>query len=576
MRPNIRLMLIPFWIGAVITPFIMVIHSSHYFLNTYAFGSFLTSYFVGALGIVIAYKGFDSGERWQLFLLSLCFFLWLWLTSMGYLCKPAESALAVSWYKAGLIPVIFIAAQIYSFTCSFLKLKRPRIVFAGYFIAVIFTLLNIFTPYFFGEVYRYNWGLYPHWHFIRVIPFFMYFSAGLILSQIELLKAYKHSEHQRTKNQIKYMVVAYGIAYLGIIDYLPCFGYNVYPFGYVAIFGWWTILAYAILKHRLMDITIIIRKTVIYSMVTGVLAAIMVLVAMLSANFTQGALGHKTFFALAVATCLITAIFHPLQLKVQAFVDRHLFHDWADREVVREVASGFSHELKSPLAGLSMQAQLALANLEDFEKEHPSMRKELTKLKDELHYILNKAMDAAQRIEAVRGVAEPTRGPLEPVRVSDLMDSSLVFLQSLVGQTKVSVRRDLPETLPCIYGDAKQLEIVFINLMKNAIEAMDKAETGNRRTGESALLVLSGSEKNGLVLISVKDSGEGIAAKDLDRIFELNFTTKGSRGTGMGLYLTQQIVKSHGGTIEVKSEIGKGTEFIVRLPRFVEKGSAAA
>jgi len=158
--------------------------------------------------------------------------------------------------------------------------------------------------------------------------------------------------------------------------------------------------------------------------------------------------------------------------------------------------------------------------------------------------------------------------------VPAVLAGALSALDHLLSQSAVKVHRDIPERLPAIQGYAKQLEIVFINLIKNAVEAMDKAETGNRGNGESALLVLSGSEQDGSVLISVKDTGEGIAAKDLGRIFELNFTTKGRRGTGMGLYLTQQIVKSHGGTIEVKSEIGKGTEFVVRLPKYAKSEAA--
>jgi len=310
-----------------------------------------------------------------------------------------------------------------------------------------------------------------------------------------------------------------------------------------------------------MDISVIIRKTVIYSLVTGVVALLMVFVTMLSAHFTEGILGRRTI-ALALTACLITAVLHPLQLKIQAFVDRHLFRDWSDRPIVREVASGFSHELKSPLAGLSMQAQLTMSELEGFEKEHPSMQKQLSKIKDGLHYILNQAMDAARRIEAVRGVAEPIASQIGPVDVASVIDSGLATFKSRLGQTDVSVRRDLPPDLPPVRSNEKQLEIVFINLIKNALDAME----GDSKTRHA--LVVSGQVQNGSVLISVKDTGPGIAGKDLGRIFEPYYSTKGRKGTGMGLYLTHQIIKAHGGSIEVKSEEGKGTEFIVQLPKY--------
>jgi len=322
----------PLWVAAVITPFIIVATSSHYFFNPHAFGSLFVSYFVGALGILIANKGFEQDERWQLFLLSVCFFFWLWITSLGYFCKPTERVLAASLYKVANIPVIFIATQIRSFTRSFLKLERQRTVIAGYLLALVFTVLNIFTSYFFGETYHYSWGLYPHWHFIRSIPFFIYFSAGLVLSQIELIKAHKHCENQRTKNQIKYITVAFGIAYLGIVDYLPCFGYNVYPCGYIAILGWWTILAYAILKHRLMDITIIIRKTLIYSVVMGSLMGAYLMMVTLFSKLFAGYTGYQTIFSPALAAGLITVCFQPLRKRVQAFVDAKFFRQYVDRE----------------------------------------------------------------------------------------------------------------------------------------------------------------------------------------------------------------------------------------------------
>src|SRR4029077_13179579 len=142
---------------------------------------------------------------------------------------------------------------------------------------------------------------------------------------------------------------------------------------------------------------------------------------------------------------------------------------------------------------------------------------------------------------------------------------------------------DLPEHLAPVYGDAKQLEIVFINLIKNSLQAMDTKQSnvrglmskvddlGQRTLDLGPRLTLAAFERDGSVLISIKDTGPGIAGKDLGRIFEPYFTTKGQKGTGMGLYLSQQIVKAHSGSIEVKSEEGKGTEFIVRLPKCLQK-----
>src|SRR5690606_9215054 len=104
--------------------------------------------------------------------------------------------------------------------------------------------------------------------------------------------------------------------------------------------------------------------------------------------------------------------------------------------------------------------------------------------------------------------------------------------------------------------------------IKNGLEAMrDPGATDQK------VLVLRAARRNGTVLVSVKDTGAGIPIKNIGRIFEPYYSTKGQRGTGIGLYLAQQIISAHGGSIEVRSEAGKGTEFIVNLPLYTDRGA---
>ncbi len=328
-------------------------------------------------------------------------------------------------------------------------------------------------------------------------------------------------------------------------------------------------MAYAILKHQWLNISLVIRKTLIYSLVTGVLSLIMVMVAVLSTHFAGGVFEHGSWFPLVLSACLITLTFHPLQIKIQRFLDRYLFKGWADRETVREVAAGFSHELKSPLAGLSLQVQQTLVELEDLDKGRGSLRQALPKIRQDLSSLLDKTMDAARRIEAVRGVAEPAGGTLVAVSVPEVLASSLVILGPLVARVGAEVSKSIPGDLALVRSDPKQLEIVFINLMKNALEAMEEEPLERPRR-----LALAAKAEGGTVVVTVGDTGPGIPPKDVGQLFEPYHTTKGRKGTGMGLYLSQQIVKAHGGLMEVKSEEGKGTEFIVRLPRGSAEGTS--
>jgi signal transduction histidine kinase len=81
-------------------------------------------------------------------------------------------------------------------------------------------------------------------------------------------------------------------------------------------------------------------------------------------------------------------------------------------------------------------------------------------------------------------------------------------------------------------------------------------------------LAIKGRQEGDWIIVSIRDSGPGIKHTDIAHLFEAYFTTKGSDGTGMGLFLSHQVIKAHGGSIEVKSEEGKGTEFIIKLPTY--------
>ena len=105
-------------------------------------------------------------------------------------------------------------------------------------------------------------------------------------------------------------------------------------------------------------------------------------------------------------------------------------------------------------------------------------------------------------------------------------------------------------------ADAEQLKQVFINLFNNAIEAMPE------KGGQLCVECIAGEE--GKCIISIRDNGSGIAKEDLSRLFEPYFTAK-ANGVGLGLATTHNIIKSHGGSIDVESEVGRGTNFVIGL-----------
>lgn len=172
-------------------------------------------------------------------------------------------------------------------------------------------------------------------------------------------------------------------------------------------------------------------------------------------------------------------------------------------------------------------------------------------------HIQDAVLRATEVTAEILRFARPTVLERRPIVVSTWLRELMVQLRGIVPAS-IFVRLDLHDEV-IVEGDRTQLTQVVTNLMINARDAI----SGN---GSISLRVKRSSEGTRLVKLEVGDSGAGISADQLERIFEPLFTTKGSAGTGLGLAVSRRIVEAHGGTIEVESEPGEGTCFIITLP----------
>jgi len=141
----------------------------------------------------------------------------------------------------------------------------------------------------------------------------------------------------------------------------------------------------------------------------------------------------------------------------------------------------------------------------------------------------------------------------------------------IVGQQlrvhEIEVRFDLQENLPPVMADHNRLEQVFINLVTNAMDAMDEKKSGIDRGDEKKILTLRSRLEGESVVVTVEDTGIGIPPENMDKIFEPFFTTKEvGKGTGLGMSISYGIVKDYGGTIEVRSDVNAGTTFRLTFP----------
>ena len=146
----------------------------------------------------------------------------------------------------------------------------------------------------------------------------------------------------------------------------------------------------------------------------------------------------------------------------------------------------------------------------------------------------------------------------QPTDLATALEDSLDLVRTEARHNKVSIEPKLPKDLPQVMADPNQLEQVFINLILNAIQAME--QTGGQ-------LVVTATPEDGTVEMQFRDTGPGIAAEHMPKLFEPFFTTKTDGGTGLGLFSCKRIIEEeHGGEMAVESVLGEGTTFVIRLP----------
>lgn len=216
--------------------------------------------------------------------------------------------------------------------------------------------------------------------------------------------------------------------------------------------------------------------------------------------------------------------------------------------ITGQLAAGVAHELNNPLQGIVAFTHLLL------EKAPPE---------GQLRETLSKVVDQAGRCrDIVRGLldyARPVKPYKRPSDVNSILQQCISLVENQAQFHNIQVVMDLQEGLPLAVVDPAQIQQVVMNVVINAAEAMG---------GVGRLTLSTRADPDGGHLeVAISDTGHGIRPEDMERVFDPFFTTKDQgHGTGLGLSISFGIVKEHGGTILVESEVGKGTSFIVRLP----------
>ena len=218
-----------------------------------------------------------------------------------------------------------------------------------------------------------------------------------------------------------------------------------------------------------------------------------------------------------------------------------------------KLAAGIAHEINNPLGGILVLSSLVVEDLKDDDPH-----------RENLEEVIKQTMRCRDIVKGLLQFSRQEEGKTEYVKVNDILNNTLSLIEKQALFHNIEVVKNLDDELPYILGDNSQLQQVFINVILNAVQSMKEIGTLTINTLYD--------KKNDMVVIEISDTGCGIAEESIDRIFDPFFTTKEvGEGTGLGLSIAYGIVTKHHGRMRVKSKVGEGSTFTIKIPA-VESG----
>jgi len=479
------------------------------------------------------------------------------------------------------ISVIVSPAIYFHFVSKFLKLNNKYFIVIVYAFSVLYLLVNIFRRDLFLQDLRYVFNQF-YWHdwlknksIIWLSFYISYYVVLLPYSFCLLIKEFIVSKGEH-RNRIKYFIVGTMLGWIGPESCLLAdFHINIYPYGNFLIAIYTIVIAYAIFRHQLMDINIAFKNGLVYSTLVAFITILYFIFVIALGKLFQGLTGIQSFWVNLSAMIIVAILFNPLRDWIQRILDRKFFQGTLESlamerqklqqelfhkeklAYVGRLASQVVHEIRNPLT-----------SIETFVKYVPEKCNDPEFLKKFKTLIPSEIGRIKRVIASLLDLARPNMINFVSLNVVDVIDSTLSLLEEQVNIKKIKVIKEYYSNNVKIKGDKDALRQVFLNLFLNSIQALSEGGSvsvsikviENPRKSELKFLPAG---KAG-VRICVEDTGKGIPKEILDKLFTPFMTTK-EDGIGLGLPITQEIIKAHGGSIEVESEVGVGTKFVIKL-----------
>jgi len=523
-----------------------------------AFLNFITS---TVCGLFVLLNNPKSKKNQTFCLYALFVALWagfrfLWLTNN-------TEIITLQYIRICLISATFIPPTFLHFSAYLInEYKKNSFLIKFIYILAIFISLTGFSNLFVDKLepllsFNY-WPIAGPTFSLMWLEYFLIIPYALYI----IYQKYKLVEYPE-RSKLKYVFYGILIAYLaGSTDFPLCYKIPIPPFANILVPFYTIFITYAILKYQLMDINVIIKKSLIYTLLITVITIFYLISIFFAEHILQSMFGYKSLFVSIISATFIALAFIPLRNFIQNFIERTFFkgsyiqiaeeNELLRQEVIQSermksiaiLASGMAHEIKNPLTPIKTFSEQLPSRLDD--KEF------LLKFSK----IINKEVERIDSlVQELLSFAKPSTPQLKQVNIHQLIDQTLDFLNNEIIRHKIKISTSFENKNALINIDHQQIRQALLNIFLNAIDAMP--------IGGSLKIDSRFHDNN--IIITVADTGCGIEPKDLPHIFDPFFTKK-DHGTGLGLSTTYEIIKNHQGKILAESKLGKGTTFKIELP----------
>lgn len=534
-----------------------------FFVAHYRLSLFLSSFSSLSLGLFIFIKNARSivNRMFTIFMVSVS----IWSFTQALIGTYPDPTLWLSIARIEHFDHVFIPSVFLHFVHTLIGIKQRRRLLVSYAISfVCFCLVP--TQLFIREI---NVESYAKFALEAgpIYPLYMVWFVGTIIEA--LIKLHRaigaHLDQPIERLKLKYIFWATFVGYAGALpNFLYVYNIDLYPVNpfstyFVPIYP--AVIAYAIVRHQVLDIRVVIRRSLVYSILAAIITGVYFSFVLVTEKLLRDVMGYRSVIGSLIAGFVIALCFNPLKEFVQRFIDRLFFHgtqavlaeenERLRQEVARSeklkavstLAAGMAHEIKNPLASIKTFAQYLPEKYDD-----PAYREKFAR-------IMSQEVDKMNLlVQRLLEFARPMQPRLQPVRVSTVVKETLDFLQGTLMNKQIQVDTTFADTDE-VLADQAQLKQVFLNLLLNSAEAIEPP----------GRISIATAQDDGHLKVIVADTGRGIPQKDLQHVFDPFFTTK-TGGTGLGLSVVHSIVREHDGRVDIESGIGQGTTVSITLP----------